>query len=256
MGFLNKIHPELSVDNFSRLDGTIVFFSFVKAAMKRVGAKRVMDYGAGRGEFVETNSQPGGSLFKLELMDLRTEGAEVWACDIDPVVKNHRASHHQVQIEPGGRLPFEDNFFDVIVSEVTFEHVTAPEETAAELLRVTAPGGYICARTPNVYGYVTWAARIVPNRSHVGALKHIAPEKQEQDVFPTVFKMNSVRAIRRLFPGCEVSFYRDSAGPSYYFGNGVLYRMFMALHRVLPNVMATSLCVFIRKPGGAAGTPA
>jgi SAM-dependent methyltransferase len=181
-------------------------------------------------------------------MDLRVGGTEVWACDIDPVVKNHPASHHQVQIGVDGILPFDDNMFDVIATDVTFEHVGNPEIVAKELMRVVRPGGYICARTPNKYGYVTVAARIVPNRHHVGALKHIAPEKEAQDVFPTLFKMNTVSDIKRLFAGCEVYWYRDSAGPSYYFGSKLLYRLFMGLHKILPNVLATSLCVFIRKP--------
>lgn len=242
--FLASEHPEIQIDNFSRLDGTIIFFSFVKAAMKRTQAKRVLDFGAGRGLFYTQEK----SLFKRELMDLRTEGAEVWACDIDPVVLTHPASHSQAQIGPDGRLPFDDEMFEVIASDVTFEHVEHPEAVARELLRVLRPGGYICARTPNKYGYVTLAARLVPNRHHVRALRRIAPVKDAQDVFPTVFKMNTVRDIKRLFPGCAVYWYRDSAGPSYYFGNRLVYRLFMGLHKILPNALATSLCVFIRKP--------
>lgn len=247
MTFLRRFHPELDVDNFSRLDGTIIFFSFVRAAMLRTGAKRVMDFGAGRGQQFHDAGLPDTSLFKLDLMDLRKTGAEVWACDIDPVVATHPASHHQIQIGADGRLPFEDAFFDVICSDVTFEHVSNPEIVASELQRVLRPGGYLCARTPNKYGYVTLAARLVPNRHHVAALRRIAPVKQAQDVFPTLFRMNSVRTIKRLFSDCDVAWYRDSAGPSYYFNNAILYRLFMGLHKILPNSMATSLCIFARK---------
>ena len=250
---LKGFHPELALDNFSRLDGTIVFFSFVKAAIKRTNAKRVMDFGAGRGQCFHDAGLPGASLFKLELMDLRTEGSEVWAADIDPVVRTHPASHHQVIIPSDGRLPFEDNFFDVIASDVTFEHVANPETVASELIRVLRPGGYICARTPSKYGYVSIATRLVPNRHHVAALRHIAPDKQARDIFPTRFLMNSVRDIKRLFHPCDVYWYRDSAGPSYFFNNRLLYRLFLGLHKILPNSLATSLCLFIRKP--EAGLP-
>ncbi|MEO9130535.1 MAG: class I SAM-dependent methyltransferase [Sphingomonas sp.] len=246
--FVKALHPETNIDNFSRFDGTITFFSFVKGAMKRVGARKVLDYGAGRGSFFYINSESEGSLFKRELMDLRTDGAEVWACDIDDVVLTHPASDHQVHIKPGERLPFEDETFDVIVSEVTFEHIAEPEPVARELLRVLKPGGYICARTPNKYGYVTVAARIVPNRKHSQALKWIAPAKHEMDIFPTVFKMNTVGTIKKLFAGCDVYWYRESAQPSYFFGNSIIYRLMLGLHAILPNVLATSLCVFIKKP--------
>lgn len=250
MSFLKSVHPELGVDNFSRLDGTVIFFSFVKAAMKRTGAKRVMDFGAGRGQVFHDGNLPEASLFKLELMDLRTDGAEVWACDIDPVVMTHPASHHQHVIGADAKLPFEDNFFDVIATDVTFEHVNNPQEVATELMRVLKPGGWLCARTPNKYGYVSLATRLVPNRLHVAVLRHVSPEKQAQDIFPTVFKMNSVRDIKRLFAGNEVLWYRDSAGPSYYFGNRILYALFMGLHKILPNALATSLCIFVRKRAG------
>lgn len=252
MSFLESFHPELRIDNFSRLDGTIIFFAFAKAAMKRVGARAVMDFGAGRGlAFDKDAGEP--SLFKRELMDLRTDGAEVWACDIDEVVLGHPASDHQVLIDSDGTIPLPDAMFDVIVSDVTFEHVVSPQVVARELLRLLKPGGYICARTPNKYGYVTFAARIVPNRHHVRVLKKIAPVKQAQDVFPTAFRMNTVSDIKRLFPGCEVAWYRDSAGPSYYFDNKLIYRLFLGLHKILPNVLATSLCVFIRKPAAGSG---
>jgi SAM-dependent methyltransferase len=247
--FLSRFHPELVIDNFSQPDGTITFYSFVKAAMMRSGARRVMDFGAGRGQRLQEAGQPGSSMFKVQLIDLRTEGAEVWACDVDPVVAMHPASHHQVVIGEDGRLPFDDDFFDVIVSDVTFEHVVDAEGVAAELVRVIRPGGYICARTPNKYGYVALATRLVPNRLHVPLLKWVAPVKQAQDVFPTVFRMNSVRDIRRLFSTCEVTFYRDSASPSYHFGSSILYRLLIGIHKMLPNILATSLCVFIRKPG-------
>lgn len=248
MSFLKNFHPEQQIDNFSALDGTIIHFSFVKAAMKRTGARKVMDFGAGRGQFYDSDAPSEVSLFKQELMDLRSDGAEVWAVDVDPVVRSHPASHHQVVIEIGERLPFDDATFDVISSDVTFEHIDNPEHSAAELMRVLKPGGYLCARTPNKYGYVTFAARMVPNRKHFGALKSIAPARKAEDVFPTAFKMNTVTDIRKLFKGCEVYWHRNSANPSYYFNNSIAYRMFMVLHKILPNILSTSLSVFIRKP--------
>jgi SAM-dependent methyltransferase len=129
-----------------------------------------------------------------------------------------------------------------------FEHVVDPVPVARELLRILKPGGYLCARTANKYGYVTIAARLVPNTSHVGWLKRVMPERHAEDVFPTAYKMNTVRDIERLFPGCAVSWYRDSAGPSYYFGNGLIYRLMLGVHKLLPNWAATGLCFFIRKP--------
>ena len=249
MNFLKKYHPELSIDNFSALDGTITYFAFVRAAMRRVKAKKVLDYGAGRGAEFIIYDDNNGSLFKRELQDLRSDGAEVWACDIDPVVLEHPASHHQFVFKVGEALPVEDETFDVICSEFVFEHVVDPEPVARELMRVLKPGGYLCARTANKYGYVTLGARLVPNKSHVGWLKRIMPDRHAEDVFPTAYKMNTPGDIKRLFPECEVSWYRDSANPSYFFGSSIIYRIMLVVHKLLPNWAATGLCLFIRKPG-------
>jgi SAM-dependent methyltransferase len=248
MSFLKVLHPELNIDNFSRLDGTITYFAFVKGAMKRVKAKKILDYGAGRGaEFIIYDDQ-NGSLFRRDLLDLRSDGAEVWAADIDPAVMAHPASHHQLVFKPGESLPLDDESFDLINSEFVFEHIAQPEQVAAELMRLLKPGGYLCARTANKYGYVTLAARMIPNKRHVGWLRRVMPDRHEEDVFPTIYKMNSVRDIKRLFPGCEVYWYRDSAGPSYYFGSPIMYRIMLGVHKILPNWAATGLCLFIRKP--------
>jgi SAM-dependent methyltransferase len=243
MTFLDRIHPERGVAGFTKSDGTVLFYNFVKAAICRVDARRVLDFGAGRGGPFHTPIR-----WRRELRDLRQFGAEVWAADVDPVVATHPASHHQVVLEIGKPLPFDDEFFDVIVSDFTFEHIDDPDQVAPELLRVLKPGGFICARTANRHGYIKLAASLVPNRLHVKALGRIQPHRDEKDVFPTVYKMNTVSQIRTLFPGCELHWYRDSADPAYFFNSGLLYRLFRFVHWVLPERFATIICFFIRKP--------
>jgi SAM-dependent methyltransferase len=243
MHFLDRIHPERGVAGFTKSDGTVLFYNFVKAAMCQMEAERVLDFGAGRGGPLRTSVE-----WRRELQDLRQFGAEVWAADVDPVVTSHPASHHQVVLELGAPLPFADGFFDLIVSDWTFEHIEEPEQAASELLRILRPGGVICARTSNRYGYVKLAASAVPNKLHTKVLRFIQPDREHKDVFPTAYKMGSVRQIRALFPKCEVSWYRDNSEPAYYFGSPALYRLFLALHWLLPASLATSVCFFIRKP--------
>lgn len=247
MEFLDRIHPERGVIGFTKTDGTITFYSFIKAIMREHGARRVLDFGAGRGALLQT-----GPMWKRELADLRQYGATVWAADIDPVVATHPASDEQVVLEIDQPLPFEDGFFDIIVSDFTFEHIEKPGDVAGELLRVLRPGGYICARTPNKYGYAKVATGLVPNRLHKSALRRIQPDRQAQDVFPTFFRMNSVRDIRRAFAGCEVVAYRDSAEPAYFFGSAALYRVMRLVHKLLPDALATSIVFIIRKASGSA----
>ena len=244
MHFLDRIHPERRLTGFTKLDGTVRFYSFVKAIMRDLDCRRVMDFGAGRGAFASLDRG-----WRRDLQDLRQFGAEVWACDVDPVVESHPCSDHQVVIEPGAPLPFDDGHFDMIVSDVTFEHLDDAGAAARELLRVLRPGGVICARTPNKYGYASLLTRMVPNWLHVRFLRRIQPGREAKDIFPTRFRLNSVRAVRRHFAGADVHWYRDSAEPAYYFGNGILYRLGLFAHKLLPDVLATSLCLFIVKRG-------
>ena len=241
-GVQNRIHPERGATGFTKLDGTIKFYSFVKAIIRDHGARRVMDFGAGRGAFFSTESA-----WRRELQDLRQYGAQVWACDIKDAVTSHPCSDHQMVTTSGEKLPFDDEFFDLVVADFTFEHITDPSFTASELVRVLRTGGMICARTPNRYGYVKIFTQLVPNSMHARFLRLIQPDRRAEDVFPTAYKLNSVRQVERYFQNCSIYWYRDSAEPAYFFGNSILYRFCLLIHKFIPDVMATSICFFIRK---------
>ncbi|HKR41463.1 MAG TPA: class I SAM-dependent methyltransferase [Paraburkholderia sp.] len=241
--FTGRLHSEKQIDGFTKLDGTVRFYSFVKAIMLRGNARAVLDYGAGRGAFwYETHS-----IFKRQLQDLRLAGAVVTACDIDEAVLEHPCSDRQIVLRPDERLPFGDQEFDVIVSDFTFEHLSNPDQTCAELLRVLRPGGFICARTPNKFGYVKLLTQLVPNGRHAQVLKRVQPGRRGGDVFPTLYKLNSVRDVKKHFPGCGVYHYVDSAEPAYFFGREWIYRSFLLLHKVLPERWGTSICFFIQR---------
>jgi hypothetical protein len=100
--FSLKWHPEKGIDNFSKLDGTVRFYDFVKAILLKQNVKEALDFGAGRGGFWFDD----GSEYKRYLRDLRTFGATVTACDIDDAVLSHPCSQNQVVVRPGNPLPF------------------------------------------------------------------------------------------------------------------------------------------------------
>lgn len=242
--FLLNWHPEKAVDGFSAVDGTVMFFSFVRGCCLKTKAGDVLDFGAGRGMFWHEDP----SEYRKSLRDLRTTGATVTACDIDEAVLSHPCSHNQVKIEPQEPLPFANASFDVIVSENTFEHIEDAEFVAGELYRILKPGGYICARTPNRAGYLRLMAEIVPNRLHARVLETVQPERKAEDVFPTVYKMNSPGQINQLFPEAEVVSSYTMGEPSYFFGNRFVYAGFKALHWLLPASLSPAISFFIRKP--------
>ncbi len=64
-----------------------------------------------------------------------------------------------LQVPPSPPLPLQDGAFDVIESMDVIEHVDAPADYLADLVRVLAPGGLILVVTPN---------RLWPVEQHLG----------------------------------------------------------------------------------------
>lgn len=235
-------YPEIGVAGFSHVDGTVQFFNQVAALLDP--AHRVLDFGAGRGEPIADDPVP----YRRRLSDLRGRCAHLEGCDVDPVVLDNPFLDGARQIAIGAPLPYPDASFDMIVSRSVFEHVADPRQVAGELLRVLKPGGWLCAVTPNAWGYLAFFARLVPNRLHAAALRHVQPGRKAQDVFPTLYRMNSRRALRRLFGGeADIYLTRTSAEPAYHFNNIIVFAAFYALHKILPAVNQTTLNIFIRK---------
>lgn len=237
-----RSYPEIAVGGFSRVDGMIAFYTQIAALLQP--HHHVLDFGAGRGEPTLDDPVP----YRRALVTLRGRAAHVAGCDVSAAVLSNPFLDSAAVITPGQPFPYEDGRFDLVVSRYVFEHVPDPGHTAAELIRVTRPGGWICAVTANSWGYVALAARLVANRHHAASLSRIQPGRKAEDVFPTHYRLNTPGALRRHFGhACDIHGFRASAEPAYYFGNASLFAAFRLLHRLLPEFLQTGLTVFMRK---------
>jgi len=235
-------HPEARVSGFSHLDPEVMFFTQVASLLKPDDT--VLDFGAGRGEWFEDDP----SHYRRWLQDFRGRCAFVDGCDVDPVVETNRTLDRARLFEPGADLPYEDERFDLVVSRYVFEHLADPRWAARELLRVTRPGGWICAITPNKWGYLALLSRMVPNDLHARVLRFVQPGRKEVDVFPTTYTLNTPSDLERHFgDSADVFCFRTSATPTYHFGKRSMYRLQALFHRLLPPQLDKGLCIFIRK---------
>lgn len=91
-------------------------------------------------------------------------------------------------------LPFADNSFDLVTSNMVFEHVEKPLASLIEIHRVLRPGGRLLLLTPNWLDIVTIAARLVPNRFHPGIVSRVET-RGAADVYPTYFRFNRPRTV-------------------------------------------------------------
>jgi ubiquinone/menaquinone biosynthesis C-methylase UbiE len=94
-------------------------------------------------------------------------------------------------------LPFTTESFDLVSSNMVFEHLDDPERQLKEIARVLRPNGLLVFHTPNVRGYPTVLARLVPEfvkKKLVWALER----RKEEDVYPTFYRINSPEQIHDM----------------------------------------------------------
>lgn len=153
---------------------------------------------------------------------------------------------------------------DLAYSRSVMEHVDDVDGAFREIRRVLRPGGIYVFLTPSFYDYASLIAAVVPNAWHPAIVRH-TEGRQEEDVFPTRYKANTRKAVRRLADahGLEVVQF-DYLGqyPSYMMFNRFLfwmasqYQRFISSIRILNPLQGWILCVLRRPSHGDAGTVA
>lgn len=238
-----RFFPEIAAGGFSRVDGTVQFYQRVASLVGRQSI--VLDFGAGRGAAHADDIVP----FRRDLSTLKGRACQVIGADVDPVVETNPGLDRAVVIGADGGLPFDDRSIDVIVSDFTFEHLAEPAVVARELDRVLRPGGWLCIRTPNRYGYIAIANRFAPERRRQTILRSAQAERKEEDVFPAVYRINTAPALKRHFPAYDHHVMFMDGEPAYHFGSPALYALFLALHAMTPVRFKTTMLAYLRKRG-------
>jgi len=240
---LRRHFPESQIDNFTRFDGAVDFYTRVNALAKP--EMTLVDFGGGRGHWISDVT----SETRRDLRNFRGRVAEVIGVDVDDAIGSNPSVDRALVIDPEGTIPLEDESVDLVISDFTFEHVQDPEWTVKELDRILRPGGWICARTPNKYGYVGIMARAVPNSRHASWLRRLQPFRKPADIFPVMYKMNTPGVLRRLFPDGKYKriVYTQHGEPSYAGSSRFLWWAFNTLRRVLPRPLEPMLHIFVMK---------
>lgn len=171
-------YPESSFGGYSRVDGTMAFFTRIQSIARP--EMTALDVGCGRGVAAETFQQRPwercrilkGVCQKVIGIDVSSAGAE------NPLIDEFR------QID-GDCWPVESASIDLLMSDAVLEHVPDPHAFFAEANRVVKPGGVVCFRTPNRWSYASLTASIVPNKWRAKVVGKVQKGRQAKDVFPT-----------------------------------------------------------------------
>jgi SAM-dependent methyltransferase len=235
-------YPEAEFGGFSDVDGTVAFYSRISALL--TPDMSVVDFGCGRGAQAEDTV-----VYRRNLRTFRGRVRRVIGVDVDGVGINNPTIDEFRLLAPGGVWPLESSTVDLVFSDFVIEHLPDPDLFFIEARRVLRKGGYLCLRTPNVWGYVAVAARLIPERLHKTVLRRAQPTRLEDDIFPTLYRCCSLAKLRGqiLKHGFDGIAYGYDAEPSYLSFSAVAYRMGVLIHKFLPRCLQSSIFVFCRK---------
>lgn len=94
-------------------------------------------------------------------------------------------------------LPFAGETFDLISSNMVFEHLQDPEGQLKNIRAVLRPGGELVFHTPNAHGYGPLLSRLIPEAIKTRVIWFLQRRKEE-DVFPTFYRINTPADVTAL----------------------------------------------------------
>jgi len=251
MNHKDRFYPEVQFGGFTDIDGTIAFFTRVNSLLDP--SIVVLDVGCGRGAYGE---DPVPTRRNLRIV--KGKVAKVVGIDVDkraqcnPFVDEFRL----IQCE---LWPINNDSIDVIVCDNVLEHIENPSHFFSEIRRVLRHQGYLCIRTPNRWSYIALCAILVPNKYHSKVISVIQNKRQNEDVFPTIYKCNSIRKIRDIMGrnGFECAVYGYEAEPSYLSFSKIAYFLGVLHQRIAPGILKPAIFAFgrIRKDGASEQLP-
>jgi ubiquinone/menaquinone biosynthesis C-methylase UbiE len=225
---------------YGPLDGTMEFYGRINAIIKNTDF--VLDLGAGRGSwFFDDNCS-----YRRNIRNIKDKVKYLVGVDIDKAIFENQTTHKNI-IMKSDKIPLDDNSMNIVIADWVLEHVQNPDDFVKEIYRVLKPGGFFCARTPHKYKYISILASLIKNKHHSKVLRFIQPERKEIDTFPTAYKINTLKIIRKYFFNFKNFSYLYTSQPSYYANSKFLFQFFSFLHKVLPAFMVSEIFVFLQK---------
>jgi SAM-dependent methyltransferase len=181
--------------------------------------------------------------------------ATVFGIDLESTLETHNESAPFGVRGNLDTLPFSSNSFDMVISRSVVEHLEHPPAVFREFCRVLRPGGKVVIITPNKYDYVSVIAALTPYWVHRSLVSKIF-QVPEDDVFPTLYRANTLSAMRKAMVGSgfiERDLNTINHYPAYLMFSPVLFRLGVVFERLtslnmLRSLRGSILCVFEKAP--------
>jgi SAM-dependent methyltransferase len=237
--YKETFYPEVRFGGFSDIDGTVAFYSRVSALASPDSI--VIDFGCGRGQHAEDPVQ-----FRRDLQCLKGRVGKVIGLDVDPAGQSNPTIDEFRPLAPDHPWPLEDRSAGMIVCDCVLEHLPEPRLLFREARRVLVRGGFLCLRTTNLFSYVGLAAKLVPNRLHTSVLTQVQGVRTEKDIFPTLYRCNTIGTIRREMKmhDFRAVVYGQSPEPSYFNFSKLAYALGVLHQKIMPAAFGMTIFAF------------
>jgi SAM-dependent methyltransferase len=180
----------------SRLTPSLLNSQYAYARILRqalAGQGRWLDLGCGHGFFPSwVRERP------LDLASWQPVGVDMDASSIRRHTRLRWRVNGDIQ-----RLPFADGSFNLVTANMVLEHVANPPSLFAEIGRVLRKDGLAIVHTPNVDGYTTVLARLLPDKL-LAPFAALLLGRENKDVYPTFYRANSEAALRSATEGSGI----------------------------------------------------
>ena len=233
-------YPESRFGGFTDVDGTIAFYNRVRSQL--TPGSIVLDVGCGRGAH-EEDPVP----LRRELRNMKGTVQRVIGLDVDPAAGKNPFID-EFRLSKAELWPVEDRTVDVCIGDYVLEHVANPDGFFRNARRVLRDGGVLCLRTTNAWSYIAMASRLIPSRLHSRVLSRVQERRAAEDVFPTLYRCNSVPRIRRALRhhGFDGVAYGYEAEPAYLEFSRFAYALGVVHQKFAPKCFGSVLHIFAR----------
>ncbi len=237
-------YPETDYGGFTGVDGTLAFYLRVNALLEPTS--RVLDFGCGRGGYGEDPVA-----VRRQMRILRGKCAYAAGADIGAEATQNPYLDEVRLFEPGQAVPYADASFDLLLADCVLEHLPDPAAFFAEARRLLKPGGHLCLRTSNLLSYFGLATMLVPASQRAQVLHRARPDRKDEDSFPTLYRCNTVFAVRRALSaqGFDGVAFGHESEPKYLGFSRVAYQFGVWHQRLAPSCLRPAIFAFAtRRP--------